>query len=155
MGARDLDRLGNNGADEAADFGRRRVPWWIIDALRIFLGFVLFGVLRLFSACIGSLLPLLGLLSFMMVWLVLLWTLWFGLRVVPRRGVALFTLFVIVLFFLGLLESGRVNGVLLLCLVLLVVMLSYSRILSVGGFSVYSSLASKKCGSGSWWCLLC
>ena len=24
---RDLDRLGNNGADEAADFGRRRVPW--------------------------------------------------------------------------------------------------------------------------------
>ena len=23
---RDLDRLGNNGADEAADFGRRRVP---------------------------------------------------------------------------------------------------------------------------------
>ena len=26
-GARDLDRLGNNGADEAADFGRRRVPW--------------------------------------------------------------------------------------------------------------------------------
>ena len=31
---RDLDRLGNNGADEAADFGRRRVPWWIIDARR-------------------------------------------------------------------------------------------------------------------------
>ena len=33
-GARDLDRLGNNGADEAADFGRRRMPWWIIDARR-------------------------------------------------------------------------------------------------------------------------
>ena len=31
-GARDLDGVGNNGADEAADFGRRRVPWWIIDA---------------------------------------------------------------------------------------------------------------------------
>ena len=31
---RDLDRLGNNGADEAADFGRRRVPWWVIDARR-------------------------------------------------------------------------------------------------------------------------
>ena len=31
-GVRDLDRLGNNGADEAADFGRRRVPWWVIDA---------------------------------------------------------------------------------------------------------------------------
>ena len=32
--ARDLDRLGNNGADEAADFGRGRVPWWIIDSRR-------------------------------------------------------------------------------------------------------------------------
>ena len=30
--ARDLDRLGNNGAGGAADFGRRRVPWWNIDA---------------------------------------------------------------------------------------------------------------------------
>ena len=35
---RDLDRLGNNGADEAADFGRRRVPWWIIDARRNYSG---------------------------------------------------------------------------------------------------------------------
>ena len=33
-----LDRLGNNGADEAADFGRRRVPWWVIDARRNFSG---------------------------------------------------------------------------------------------------------------------
>ena len=31
---RGLDKLGNDGADEAADFGRRRVPWWIIDARR-------------------------------------------------------------------------------------------------------------------------
>ena len=31
---RGLDKLGNNGADEAADFGRRRVPWWVIDARR-------------------------------------------------------------------------------------------------------------------------
>ena len=38
MGARDLDRLGNNGADEAADFGCRRVPWWIIDARRNYSG---------------------------------------------------------------------------------------------------------------------
>ena len=35
---RDLDRLGNNGADEAANFGRRRVPWWIVDARQIFSG---------------------------------------------------------------------------------------------------------------------
>ena len=39
----------------------------------IILGFVLVGA-RLSSACIGSLLPLLGLLSIMMVWLVLLWS---------------------------------------------------------------------------------
>ena len=32
--ARDLGRLGNNEADEAADFGRRRVPWWVMDARR-------------------------------------------------------------------------------------------------------------------------
>ena len=31
---RGLDKLGNDGADEAADFGRRRVPWWVIDAWR-------------------------------------------------------------------------------------------------------------------------
>ena len=120
--ARDLDRLGNNGADEAADFGRRRVPWWTIDARRNFSGVCVLVGVRMFSACIGFLLPLLGLLSIMMVWLVLLWTLSFGLRVVPRRGVALFMLFVVVPFFLGLLESGMENGVLLLCLVLLVMM---------------------------------
>ena len=31
---RGLDKLGNDGADEAADLGRRRVPWWVIDARR-------------------------------------------------------------------------------------------------------------------------
>ena len=31
---RGLDKLGNDGPDEAADFGRRSVPWWIIDARR-------------------------------------------------------------------------------------------------------------------------
>ena len=31
---RGLDKLGNDGADEAADFGRRRVPWCVIDARR-------------------------------------------------------------------------------------------------------------------------
>ena len=31
---RGLDKLGNDEADEAADFGRRRVPWWVIDAGR-------------------------------------------------------------------------------------------------------------------------
>ena len=36
--ARDLDRLGNNGAEAAADFGSRRVPWWVIDGRRNYSG---------------------------------------------------------------------------------------------------------------------
>ena len=35
---RDLDLLGNRAADEAADFGRRRVPVHVIDARRNFVG---------------------------------------------------------------------------------------------------------------------
>ena len=35
---RDLDRLGNKAADEAADFGRRRVPVHVIDACRNLVG---------------------------------------------------------------------------------------------------------------------
>ena len=35
---RELDRLGNNSADEAADFGRRRVPVHVIDARRNLVG---------------------------------------------------------------------------------------------------------------------
>ena len=31
---RGLDKLGNDGAGEVADFGRRRVSWWVIDARR-------------------------------------------------------------------------------------------------------------------------
>ena len=38
---RGLDSLGNDGADEAADFGRRRVPWWVIHAYRNFFVFAL------------------------------------------------------------------------------------------------------------------
>ena len=42
---RELDLLGNNAADEAADFGRRRVPVHVIDARRNLLGFVTGGIL--------------------------------------------------------------------------------------------------------------
>ena len=35
---RDLDRVGNNAADDAADFGRRRVPVAVFDARRNFAG---------------------------------------------------------------------------------------------------------------------
>ena len=37
-GVRELDRLGNNAADEAADSGRRRVDVPVIDARRNFAG---------------------------------------------------------------------------------------------------------------------
>ena len=57
---RDLDRLGSNAADEAADFGRRRVPVHVIDARRNLVGFVVFGIL-LFVNFIVFLLLLLGL----------------------------------------------------------------------------------------------
>ena len=42
-GARDLDRLGDNGADEAADFGRRRCFGGLLMLGVIILGFVLVG----------------------------------------------------------------------------------------------------------------
>ena len=35
---RDLDRMGNKAADEAADFGRRRVPVHVVDARRNLVG---------------------------------------------------------------------------------------------------------------------
>ena len=42
-GVREQDRVGNNAADEAADFGRRRVDFPVIDARRNFAGFVVGG----------------------------------------------------------------------------------------------------------------
>ena len=109
-GARDLDRFGNNRADEAVVGGSLG---GLLMLGVIILEFVLVGA-RLFSAYIGFLLPLPVLLLIVMVWLVLLWTLWYGLWVVPLRGVVLSMLFVIGPFFLGLLVSGMVTGALLL-----------------------------------------
>ena len=37
-GVRELDRLGNNAADESADFGRWRVDFPVVDARRNFSG---------------------------------------------------------------------------------------------------------------------
>ena len=94
----------------------------------IVLGFVLVGA-RLFSTCIGFSLP--ALLSIMMVCLVLLWTLWYGLRVGLLRGVGLYMLFEIGPFFLGLLGFGMGSGALLLRLIFLVMILSYGLFLLV------------------------
>ena len=82
---RDSDRLGNNGADEAADFGRRRVPWWVIDARRNFFWCFAPGGVLLSLPCIVSLLLFLGLWLVMMVVLVLLLILLSGLLVVLLR----------------------------------------------------------------------
>ena len=49
---REQDRLGNNVADEAADFGRKRVGPAVVDAGRNLSGFVV-GIL-LFWICNGS-----------------------------------------------------------------------------------------------------
>ena len=48
-GVRELDRLGNNGADETADFGRRKVDFPVIGARRNFSGVILV-LHRLFNA---------------------------------------------------------------------------------------------------------
>ena len=62
---RELDRLGNNAADEAADFGHRRVGPGVIDAVIICLVFVVAAVL-FFLIYIGSLLLFLERLVIMM-----------------------------------------------------------------------------------------
>ena len=69
-----LDRLGNNAADEAADFGRRMLALLLLMLVEICLVFVIVGTL-LFVICIGSLLLFHVLLLIMTDLLVLLLTL--------------------------------------------------------------------------------
>ena len=97
---RDLDRLGNNAADEAADFGRRRVPVHVVDARRN-----LAGVCNRWYLVVRQLhrflLLLLGLLLIMMMTVVLRRTLLFGLLDLYPRDPGFFMLFVILLFLPG------------------------------------------------------
>ena len=72
------DRIGDDLADRAADFGRRRVSDFAMDVRRRFLSACSSGIL-LFWSFIVSLLPSLVLLSMMMVVLGLLCILLFGL----------------------------------------------------------------------------
>ena len=111
---RDLDRLGNNAADEAADFGRRRrVPVHVIDARRNLVGVCnrWYPVVRHLHR---FLLPLLELLLIMMMAVVLRQTLLFGLLDLYLRGPGFFMLFVTLLFYLVLLVFGMGIGCLLL-----------------------------------------
>ena len=89
------DRLGNDAADEAADFGRRRVSPAVIDARRNLSGVVVVGTLLFLTFIVFSL-PFLVLWSIMMVLVVLLLIHLFGLLVLFVRGVGWFMRFVTV-----------------------------------------------------------
>ena len=106
---RDLDRLGNNAADEAADFGRRRVPVHVIDARRNLVGVCnrWYPVVRHLHR---FLLLLLELLLILMLAVVLRQTLLFGVLVLYPRDTEFFMLFVTLLFFLVLLVFGMWIG---------------------------------------------
>ena len=94
----EVDRLGNDAADEAADFGRRRVGHLVIDARRDLSGVcgrrypVLLDLHRFFIAISRAVVNHDGRM-------VLLLTLWSGLLVHCPRGVVWFVRFGTVLFF--------------------------------------------------------
>ena len=103
------DKLGNDAADEAADFGRRRVSPAVIDARRN-----LSGVCGRWYPVILDLhrfsLLFLELWLIMMVMVVLLLTLLSGLLVLFIRDVGWSMRFGTVLFCLGLLAFGALSG---------------------------------------------
>ena len=110
---RDLDRLGNKAADEAADLGRRRVPVHVVDARRNLVGvcsrwYPVICYLHRFL----WLLP--GLLLVMVMAMVRHLTLLFGLLVLCPRDPGFFMLFVTLLFNLVLVVFGMGIGFLLL-----------------------------------------
>ena len=124
------DKLGNDAAGEAADFGRRRVSPAVVDARRnlsgvcgrwypIILDFHRFSLL------------LLVLWLIMMILVERLLTLLFGLLVLFVRGVGWFSRFVTVPFCLGLLRFGVLSGVRLLLLLFQVQMLIFGLTLLV------------------------
>ena len=114
----------DNGADEAADFGRRRVLWWIIDARRNYSGVcarwrpLVLGLHRLFIAIARTVVNHDGVAGTALDPVVR--SVGGALRGVGDRP-----------FFLGLLESGMGNGALSLRLILLVMILSCGHILFV------------------------
>ena len=122
----EVDRLGNDAADEAGDFGRRRVGNLVIDAL----GSVVAGAL-LFLTFIDFSLPSLELWSIMMVGMVLLLILWYGLLVLFPRGVGWFMRFGTRPFCLGRRVFGIRNGLTFLHLLFALRTLLFGPILLV------------------------
>ena len=111
---RELDRLGNNAADEAADFGRRRVGDAVIDARRNLSGVC--GrwypvILDLHGFCIAISWAVVSHDGSAMTGVtVLLLIHWFGLLVLSLEGGGLFMLFVTVPCCLDHLLFGNLNG---------------------------------------------
>ena len=103
------DRLGNDAADEAADFGRRRSVLLSLIFVVTCLGFVVSGTLSFLTFIVFSLLFLVPWLT-MMVLAVLLLIHLFGLLVLFVRGVGWFMRFVTVLFYRVLLVFGVLIG---------------------------------------------
>ena len=154
---RDLDRL-VNAADEAADFGRRRVPWWVIHARRKYSRVctrwrpLVLGLHRFFVAIAwavnhdGVAGPALD----PMVW---------SAGGAPKRRRVV--LAVRDRAFLpgpaGIWDGewGVVAVSHVTCHDVELLPYSVNMLVKMGGFSVYSSLASGWGGSWSWWCLLC
>ena len=102
--------MGNNAADEAADFGRRRLGNEVIDARRNLSGVcnrcgVLFSL-----TFIGFSLLFLELWSIMMISAVLLLILLFGLLVLFVKGVGWYMRFATAPFYLVHLAFGVLNG---------------------------------------------
>ena len=126
--------MGNDAADGAADFGRRRVSPAVIDARRN-----LSGVCGRWYPVILDLhrfsLLFLVLWSIMMVVVVLLLTLWYGLLVLLIRGVGWFMRFVIVPFYLGLLAFAPLSGIRFLILLIALRTLLIGPILLVSWLS--------------------
>ena len=123
---REVDRLGNKAADEAADFGRRRVGHAVSDARRNLSGvcgrwYLLFLIFIIFS------LPFLVVWSIMMVGMVLLLILLSGVGWFMRFGTRLFCL--------GPLGFGIRNGLVFLLLPSVLRILLFGPILLVSWLS--------------------
>ena len=86
---RQVDKVGSDRADEAADFGRRGVPVDVTDCRGDLVQACQHWYHIVCVICTGSSLPLLGLRLLMMAWVVVLVTLWFGVLAPCPIGVRL------------------------------------------------------------------
>ena len=130
---REVDRIGNNEADAAADLGRMRVHHSISEARRLVNKVACAGIHWCVSF-IASSSPWPGRRLMMMDWLVLLCILWSGRLLLTLSVGRLSVLFVILPGFLGLLGCGLLDGFRCLLLVLERLMLGFGLFFFQGFF---------------------